>query len=315
MSDSFPDPSRDPDELDPRAVARRHRLALDRIDQRGVLRALPGLTRVAGAAYVNATEWGVRASLRTGKRMVRAVRDPDEAAELVREATAAAAVVGELARSVASGVPIGRALMTAGEAFGEALEHRPVVDPTAPRSLRERGADLLERSRDVWSNEQGHPAYARILDELAPDEGRILLLLLQGGPQPSVDVRSGGPVGMMSSQLIAPGLSMIGMRAGVRYADQVPAYLNNLFRLGLVWFSKEPIKDPQEYQVLEAQPDVLGAVHSVRFAKVVRRSIHLTPFGEGFCRTCLVSEEQAATEIFPAHADPGEAEAAVPPTV
>jgi Abortive infection alpha len=276
--------------------------------------ALPGLTRVAAAAYVNAAEWGARASLQTGLRVVRAARDPAEAAELVREVTVAAAAVGELARSVASGVPIGRALVSAGESFGEAWE-RPPAETNAPRSLRERGADLLERSRDVWSNEQGHPAYVRILDELAPDEGRILLLLLQGGPQPSVDVRTGGPVGLVNSRLIAPGLSMIGMRAGVRYGDQVPAYLNNLFRLGLVWFSKEPLKDPQEYQVLEAQPDVLAAVHSVKFAKVVRRSIHLTPFGEGFCRTCLVSELEAATEVFPAHADPGEAEAAVPPTV
>ena len=277
--------------------------------------SLPGLTRIAGTASVNAAEWGVRTSLRTGKRMVRAVRDADEAAELVREAGAAVAVVGELARSVASGVPIGRALMNAGESLGEAFEHAPVAEPLTPLSLRERGADLLERSRDVWSNEQGHPAYARILDELAPDEGRILLLLLQGGPQPSIDVRTGGPIGRVNSQLVAPGLSMIGMRAGARYGDQVPAYLNNLFRLGLVWFSKEPLKDPQEYQVLEAQPDVLAALHSVKFAKVVRRSIHLTPFGEGFCRTCLVSEVEAATEVFPEHLDPGEAEAAVPPTV
>ena len=42
-----------------------------------------------------------------------------------------------------------------------------------------------------------------------------------------------------------------------------------------------------EYQVLEAQPDVLEAMHSVRRAKVVRRSIHLTPFGEDFCRDGL----------------------------
>ena len=280
-----------------------------------VVAALPGLTRVAGSAYVNAAEWGVRTSVRTGLRVVRAVRDPAEAAELVREATAAAAVVGELARSVASGVPVGQALMNAGESLGEALEHPAEPETITPRSLRERGADLLERSRDVWSNEQGHPAYARILDELAPDEGRILLLLLQGGPQPSVDVRTGGPVGMVNSQLIAPGLSMIGMRAGVRYPDQVPAYLNNLFRLGLVWFSKEPLKDPQEYQVLEAQPDVLAALHSVKFAKVVRRSFHLTPFGEGFCRTCLVSEVEAATEDFPEHADPADAEAATPPNL
>ena len=108
--------------------------------------------------------------------------------------------------------------------------------------------------------------------ELAPDEARILLLLLRGGPQPSVDVRTGGPVGLVSSALVAPGMSMIGARAGCRYLDEVPAYLNNLFRLGLIWFSREQLEDPMEYQVVEAQPDVLEAMHSVRFPKVVRRS-------------------------------------------
>ena len=103
-----------------------------------------------------------------------------------------------------------------------------------------------------------HPAYERILDELAPDEARVLLLLLEGGPQPSVDVRTGGPVRQVNSQLVAPGLTMIGARAGCRYLDQVPSYLNNLFRLGLVWFSRESMRDPLEYQVVEAQPDVLG---------------------------------------------------------
>jgi hypothetical protein len=127
-----------------------------------------------------------------------------------------------------------------------------------------------------------------------------------------VDVRTGGPIGIVNSQLIAPGLTMIGARAGCRWTDQVPAYLNNLFRLGLVWFSRESLRDPMEYQVLEAQPDVLEAVHSVKFARVVRRSIHLTPFGEDFCRTCLV-EEGAAGTAYPIHGTPPEGDAAEPP--
>jgi hypothetical protein len=117
---------------------------------------------------------------------------------------------------------------------------------------------------------------------------------------------------MVNSQLVAPGLSMIGARAGCRHLDQVPAYLNNLFRLGLVWFSKEALRDPGEYQVLEAQPDVLAALHSVKFAKVVRRSIHLTPFGEDFCRTCLV-EEAEADQDYPEHQTPEAGEASEPP--
>jgi Abortive infection alpha len=117
-----------------------------------------------------------------------------------------------------------------------------------------------------------------------------------------VDVRTGGPIGLVSSRLIAANLTMIGPRAGVRYLDQVPSYLHNLFRLGLIWFSREQLMDPQKYQVLEAQPDVLEAMHSVRMAKVVRRSIHLTPFGLDFCRAVLVPERAAAH--LPAHSTP-----------
>ena len=140
---------------------------------------------------------------------------------------------------------------------------------------------LLHRSRDVRYEIQGHPAYERILTELPPDEGRILRLLLLHGPQPSVDIRTGGPIGLVRSRLVAPGLSMIGARGGCRYVDRVPPYLNNLFRLGLVWFSRETLRDPLPYQVLEAQPEVLEAIHSVRQAKEVRRSIHLDAVRRG----------------------------------
>jgi hypothetical protein len=116
-------------------------------------------------------------------------------------------------------------------------------------------------------------------------------------------VRTGGPLGVLHSRLIAPGASMIGARAGCRYLDRVPSYLNNLFRLGLVWFSRETLRDHQRYQVLEAQPEVLEAVHSVPYAKIVRRSIHLTPFGEDFCRVCLVDDEQDRRSL-PAHSIP-----------
>jgi hypothetical protein len=279
--------------------------------------ALPGLARVAASAMWHTTDWGVRTSARAGRRVARAVVDPAEAAELARDATGAASVIGGLARSVTSGVPLSRALMSAGESLGELAEPAPnghqEPDAGSAATLRQRGAELLERSRDVWSTDAGHPAYERILDELAPDEARILLLLLRGGPQPSVDVRTGGPIGMVNSQLVAPGLTMIGARSGCRYLDQVPSYLNNLFRLGLVWFSRESLRDPMEYQVVEAQPDVLAAVHSVKFAKIVRRSIHLTPFGEDFCRTCLVDEDAAAT-AFPEHGLPPDADAGEPPS-
>ena len=75
----------------------------------------------------------------------------------------------------------------------------------------------------------------------------------------------------------------------------------------MIWFSRETLRDPEEYQVLEAQPDVLEARGSVRRSKVVRRSIHLTPFGEDFCRDGLgLHLTEADVRGDPPHRRPGE---------
>ena len=163
-------------------------------------------------------------------------------------------------------------------------------DDTSARALRERGAELLRLSADINYEEDSHPAYARILDVMAPDEARILRFLMENGAQPSVDVRSGGPlgVGVVATELVAPGLNMIGAEAGCRHIDRIPAYLNSLYRLGLIWFSREQVGDHLRYQVLEAQPEVVEALAAAgRGARTTRRSIHLTPFGVDFCALCI----------------------------
>jgi hypothetical protein len=86
----------------------------------------------------------------------------------------------------------------------------------------------------------------------------------------------------------------MGTEAGCRRPERVPAYLNNLERLGLIWFSRESLDDDGAYQVLEAQPEVLEATREAgRGRRVVHRSISLTPLGRDFCRTCLpLSDEE-----------------------
>jgi hypothetical protein len=156
-------------------------------------------------------------------------------------------------------------------------------------ALRRRGEELLRESADVTLDQDSHPAYMRILDALAPDEARILRFLAQSGAQPSVDVRSGLP---LASELVAQGRTMIGEESGCRYRDRVYAYLNNLHRLGLIWFLREPLREASRYQVLEAQPEVVEAMkRGGRTARTVRRSIVLTPFGEDFSATCLPLED------------------------
>ena len=235
------------------------------------LQAVPGLVRIAASAWLRTAEWTLDATRRAGARAVDAARSGENPTQLFQET---GAELRDYAREMLG--------IAEPEQEPESQDGMP-EDP----SLRERGADLLRRSADVHYSEEAHPAYERMLQELAPDEGRILRLLALKGPQPSVDVRTGWLPVDLASELVAPGLTMIGAAAGCRLPDRVHAYLNNLNRLGLIWFSREPLKDQSRYQVLEAQPEVTEALKSGGRRRTVRRSIHLTPFGEDFCETCL----------------------------
>ncbi len=236
-----------------------------------LLRAAPGLARIAAGIGWHGTVEAINAYANSTSRLIRAASQGESTAEALQETTA------EL-----------RAYLR--ELIGVQEGSRPPrrSGDSSTAALRRRGEELLRQSADVRVDVDSHPAYMRILDALAPDEARILRFLAEEGPRPSVDVRSGLP---FASELVAQGCTMLAEEAGCRHAERVYAYLNNLHRLGLVWFSHESLRDSRRYQVLEAQPEVTEAMErGGRTARTVRRSLVLTPFGEDFCATCLPLE-------------------------
>ncbi|SEO36328.1 protein of unknown function [Halorientalis persicus] len=236
------------------------------------------VARIGAAALQRSTGYSVRSGVRTGPRLVRAAATSESMVDMVEEVRSI--TLDELDR-----------LGVETPADNDEPEvDRPTSSLPADRDrLRRRGARLMEASADVDYVEEVHPAYASILDQVAPDEVRILRLLATEGRQPSMDVRDVGWV-PINSELVAAGLTMIGNEAGCQHLDRVHAYLNNLKRLGLIWFSDEPVEDLNEYQILQAQPDVQEAIEAAKRAKLIRRSIHLTPFGVDFCREVLPIE-------------------------
>ena len=245
-----------------------------------LLRAAPVLARLAFAAWVRATGWTVQTSLTVSTRVMRGAANGDSPAELIRE------VEDELRQYL-------RKLLGV-DADGNPTDDPEPVDAevveddrVTPEKLRDQARDLLRRSADVDYDDALHPAFERILGSMAPDEARILRLLFREGPQASVDVRTSGPLAVGRSELVAPGLNMVAPAAGARHPERVFSYMNNLYRLGLIWFSREPLEDPLRYQVLEAQPEVTEAMKQAGRGKTVRRSIHLTAFGDDFCQVCL----------------------------
>ncbi len=276
----------------------------------GLRAALPGLARIYASSWWNTAEWTVETAVRSGARLARAATGRESASELFNETAADIRAYARRMLEIVDGTSRGSGVSELLRDENEADAHE-----TSESALRARGEELLRRSADVDYDEDSHPAYDRMLSELAPDEARILRLLFLEGAQPSVDIRAGLP---LVSDLVAPGRNMIGADAGCRYTDRVPAYLNNLSRLGLIWFSREPVRDRLRYQVVEAQPDVLEALRKGgRTARTVRRSIVLTPFGKDFCETCLpvdTAEFEALRPDAPQNGDGspgGDAEGAV----
>jgi hypothetical protein len=266
----------------------------------GLLRSAPSMVRFGVTTALHVAQWGAESSVQGALRVTKAAARGESPADVLE------AALGELRES-------GRRLLGIPEieTSVRAVRERPDPGPppvprdraATPESLRARGAELLRLSADVGFSEESHPAYARILGELAPDEARILRLLAKDGPQPAVDVRTGRLLGP-GSELVAPGLTMIGAQAGCRHLEQVPAQLNNLYRLGLIWFSREPVADALRYQVLEVQADVREARHSAKHARTVRRSILLTHFGADFCAMCLPRETADGPGTSPNGAHP-----------
>jgi hypothetical protein len=251
-------------------------------DEDDLLHALPGLARVYASAWWHTAEWTIDRSVSAGSRAIKAVAGDELPGDLLHDAREDMRAYARQLLGIVDAegrVP---------SAVSDLVASRPRAEPdSSSEALRRRGEELLRASADVHYAEDAHPAYERILADLTPDEGRILRLLATGGPQPAIDVRTAKlPLGI-GSEPVAAGLSMIGAEAGCRHTERVPAYLNNLFRLGLVWFVREPVADQLRYQVLEAQPEALAAIKRAGRARVVRRSVHLTPFGADFCEVCL----------------------------
>lgn len=267
-----------------RALARRAPAQISTEAQvlRGAFRAV-GL--VAGTA-VRGTQWIAGTSIEAGKQIAQAAMDGDTSVELAERtagslrslARTALGMTEDSVREIVSYVPIANP--------PEDDAERRMVASAGVAELRRRGDALLAMSADVNFDDDVHPAYSRILGELAPDEARMLRYFALNGPQPSVDVRTNRPLGI-GSELVAGDLSSVPEQAGVRHPERTGSYIVNLKRLGLVEQSRDPVA-LNRYMVLEVQPVVDEArAKAGRAPKIVRKSLRLTGFGTDFCKTCF----------------------------
>ena len=124
--------------------------------------ALPGLARVAAVAGWHTTEWGVRTIASVAPGGPRGHRPATRPRARPRRRPGAvggrrARPLGVGRRAGGHGADVGR---RGARRARRAAAARPWWTGTAPATrptLRERGAELLERSRDVWNTDGGPP--------------------------------------------------------------------------------------------------------------------------------------------------------------
>ncbi len=235
-----------------------------------LLQAAPGLARIAANMARQGASEIANAYVEGASRVVRAASQGESTADAVQETTAELrAYLRELIGVEESTRVTARGRLLGG---GAAQSRRGAAAPLGRRQRRRRFPPRLHADpRRPGAGRGPHPA------------------LPGAGGRAAIGRRARRPAVRLRPR--RPGLHDDRRGGRLPPRDRVHAYLNNLHRLGLVWFSREPLRDARRYQVLEAQTEVTDALErGGRTARTVRRSIVLTPFGEDFCAICLPLE-------------------------
>lgn len=249
--------------------------------EKGRDNAIPGLLRLGTGAYLRTAMWGVGTYVAAVRRVGNAIRTgeaPSELLDALRDETLdglrRVLGVADLEDSVGRVVPTGS-------------RREASAAPTDADVLRTRASELLRRSADVRDVVDVHPAFIAIVNELAPDETRILRLLVTEGSQAVLDFH----LIELSGEIEKVGrVSFVGTASGLAHPEEIGTYLDNLERLGLVRIARTTVDDENIYEVLAAQPEAeVVKRHGLAGLQVRpgRRSLELTDLGNAFCAQAI----------------------------
>jgi hypothetical protein len=126
--------------------------------------------------------------------------------------------------------------------------------PASPESLTAK-MDRLQR-RSVQQTTSGSQAelFHRILDQIVPDEARIISALSDGSVSALVSVRGWGPSGRLDNA------SLVGRTANLALPLMTPTYVGHLLALGLLQVGPEEPGLRDDYQILLAEGPVRRAL-------------------------------------------------------
>lgn len=164
---------------------------------------------------------------------------------------------------------------------------------TDPEPLRTAMAELRERANESDGTRNRDYLFGSIVSQLVPDEARILALLAGGPTFAAMDVVV-KQVGRSTTRTVLANASTIGAAAGIALPDNVATYLTRLDSFGLLEFGSPGADLDSQFERLVADPLVRQARQVVEAgkqgsARVVRKSVGLSPMGRQFWTACAPS--------------------------
>lgn len=162
--------------------------------------------------------------------------------------------------------------------------------------LRENYANLLATAMNTASADTAHPSFVEILKQLSTDEAKILRVLADGKFRPvmAVAVRAEE---LAAEYVVSRNQSMLDHEADVAHPELVPAYLDNLCRLGLAEIPEGTwLAQPGVYAPLESDAKIVDLMNKIaadgKSGHLTRRYIQLTNFGAVFIEACVIEPKQ-----------------------
>ncbi len=139
---------------------------------------------------------------------------------------------------------------------GAEIEERADEDPD---SLDAKMHGLLDRAVGQNTATSRQELFHKILDQIVPDEARIISALSDGSTSPLLNVYARTRAGL-GVEVVLENMSLIGKTANLALPQLTPMYVSHLLSLGLVESGPEDTSMKDEYEILAADTAVLQAI-------------------------------------------------------
>jgi len=141
---------------------------------------------------------------------------------------------------------------------------------------------LLDRALEQSSSSGRQELFHKILDQIVPDEARILGALSDGSASPLLHVYARTRAGLVG-EVVLENMSLIGKTANLALPHLTPTYVSHLLSLGLLETGPEDATMKAEYEILGADTAVLRAIKQASRgpipARIERYTLRLSGLG------------------------------------